>query len=125
MVKENKKRAIGKKEILVLLGTLILVGFLAYILDAGSFVNPLRGGNYSDTMYINCSIANTNATSRSYNVTVFYNASGGPVSNNYSGDIANVGNLSSVVWNDTINDSSFNVTINISWLTDGRTYNIS
>jgi PGF-pre-PGF domain-containing protein len=60
------------------------------------------------------------------NATFFYNASGGPAERNLTSDnIANMGNLTGLLRNESYNDTEFNITINTSWLADGRRYNIS
>ncbi|MBU2104760.1 MAG: hypothetical protein KKF67_03225, partial [Nanoarchaeota archaeon] len=98
---------------------------------------PVKGGNYSGSILLNCTINSINSTGvlntsqfGYSNVTFFYNASGGP-----TGDWSVTGakNLTGAIWNDTAlggNDTMFNATADISLLTDasgnpGLGYNIS
>jgi PGF-pre-PGF domain-containing protein len=128
MVKENKKRVVGKNEILILLGTLILVGFLSYAFATTTIKNPTSSlGNYSHNLFLNCSTT-LNYTggignSKGYNVTFYYNASGGATANVSSAVIV-------TLWNETDTDANFNTTININTWADangftGPGYNIS
>jgi len=130
MAKQNKKRLIGKNEILILLGTLIFVGFLAFVFSAATLSPSLvGGGNYSGTLLLLKCNTSMNITGGLYggpNATFFYNASGGPAERNLTSDnIANMGNLTGLLRNESYNDTEFNITIDTSWLVDGRRYNIS
>jgi len=97
---------------------LVLIGFIAFVFATTTVVSPVTGGNYSGTMLLNCTTT-INASTVSYNVTFYYNASGGAT--------GTVNNLTETIWNDTADDGVFNYTsADISWLSDVlRLYNIT
>ena len=123
MVDKRGLKAVNRNEVILVLLVLGIVGFvLATTTMNSTSVSPVRGGNYSGTMLLNCS-TNMN-TNISYNVTFFYNVSGGEA---YLNSTKN--NLTGTLWNETATDNAFNITIDtttlLGGLADGTTYNIS
>lgn len=129
MAKQNKKRVIGKNELLILLGTLVFVGFLSFVFGAAGFFTgfgtTLAKGNFSGSILINCS-GDLNATNAlGTNATIFYNATGGPVLN-----ATNAAGTGFLAFMNSSNLTAFNTTVDISTLPDangffGVGYNIS
>ncbi len=130
MTKEKKKRVVGKSEILILLGTLILIGFLAYVFGATLAITfPVNGGNYSGIMYLNCTTTlNHTGGSKGINITFFYNKSGGNTGNSSTLSSNALGNnLTGILQNTTNNGNltAYNSTVDTTILPDSRLYNIT
>lgn len=121
MTNEKKERVngINKKNILFLLGALVIVGSLIYVYAVTTIQTPKAGGNYSRTMYVNCT-TNLNITGGG-NASFYYNASGGPA---YNSSAINM-SFSGLLVNQSYNDTNYNFTLDIGWMTDSRTYNIT
>jgi len=105
----------NKKIWFLCLVLLISLSFFIYLGIAGITVNyPVKGGNYSSTMTVNC----TTDIVRAKNASIYYNVTGGPVSL-YSPRLITISN-------DTADDKDFTSTsVDISGLTSARTYNFS
>ena len=112
--------------LIVVLGIFV---FAATFLQSGSVAD---GGNYSTSIFlnvsttVNISLANFSQGVAIWNMTCFYNSSGGTAnSSTYSG-FADAGNLTGAIANQTNSSSPyFNITLDTSFLTDASTYNIS
>ncbi|RLC33467.1 MAG: hypothetical protein DRZ76_04305, partial [Candidatus Nealsonbacteria bacterium] len=116
-MKKKRLENIKKNEVLLGLSFLIIIALLVFVLGTTTVVSPVTRGNYSGTMLLNCTTT-LNASTISYNVTFYYNASGGAT--------GTVNNLTEPIWNDTANDNVFNISADISWLSDALSlYNIT
>jgi hypothetical protein len=123
-----------KREILFIISALIIFASLVYIFAATAFntYGTTNGGNYSSSIFLNISTTVNGSKIIKYNMTCFYNASGGATGSaiNMSANELN-NNLTGTIWNQTGDSmaSPFNVTIDtttlLGGLTDGRLYNIS
>ncbi|MFH1607580.1 MAG: hypothetical protein ABIA78_00420 [archaeon] len=137
MVDKNKKKvdkvSVLNKRVVDFIFVGVIIVLLSYFVFAVGFGagSIVEGGNYSRILFLNCSPGINTSTGAAAglatgsNVTFFYNASGGATGTNTSLDglIANAGNLTGTIWNDT-DDLDFNATIDTSLFADG-TYNIS
>jgi len=95
--------------ILLVLGLFLIPGVLA----TTTLNTPATGGNYT-TLTVDCS-TNVNASANSYNVSIWYNATGG-----YAGQTKLV-----TITNTSAAQNSFTGAVNIESLSDLRTYNFS
>jgi PGF-pre-PGF domain-containing protein/LPXTG-motif cell wall-anchored protein len=122
MTNEKKKRVVGKNEILILLGTLILVGFLSFVFS-GFYTQSgaaITKGNFSGSIVLNCSgeyNLNFSGAYKGINASFFYNESGGPTSNTTTGTGSG---FLALVWNTTTNYTAFNMTVNVSSFPDAN-----
>ncbi len=116
----------------IFFGTILVIVLGAWFITAIPTSAPIQfndslidGGNYSGTIVLNLTTA-LNSTATSFNVTCFYNASGGPIENLNMTNTANFGNLTPVMWNGSAggNGTNFTRIIDISSLS-GRLYNVS
>ena len=106
-MKTNKYIGLG---ILLILSVLVLPGIMA----ATALVSPTTGSNHTGTMTINCTTAVANAI----NVTIYYNATGGPSNGDATALITIV--------NTTDSQTEFvDAAVSISSLDDLATYNFS
>lgn len=109
----------------IFFGAILVIILGVWVISATPFsVSPDSRGNYSTTMLLNYSTT-LNQTeggvkATGTNATFFYNASGGDAYLN-----STFNNLTDVLWNDTIDDNVFNISIDTGFLVDGRTYNIT
>ena len=113
-----EKKGVRKFEILGLFFVLVIVSFLLFVLAAPTVQSPVAFGNYSGTMNVSVTTA-INASENDYNVSVYYNATGGNV------DLSN-GTFLVTISNSSAEQNIFeNASVNIAGLTDGKIYNFS
>jgi len=124
-----KKKGADKVDKFFIVFLLIVMASLVFVFAAitlgGVGISPAQGGNYSGTMFLNCT-TDMNTSVNHYNATFYYNATGGTTTNSTIANTANSGNLTHTIWNGTpFIDTNLNITIDTTWLADGRAYNIS
>jgi len=109
----------NKIEPVIIILMICLVVSLGYVIGTTLMAPPQIQGNYSTTMTFNCNTSlNTSATDYgSYNVSIYYNVSGG--------DANNTATLLTTVSNTSGLQESFNGSADISGLADGTSYNFS
>ncbi len=107
-----------KLKLVLFISFLALFISLTQVLAATVLLSPNSVvNNYTTTLFINCTTTlNTTTSATGYNVTIYYNASGGAV---------NTTRALVTIWNETDVDNVFNKTVSITSLTDAATYNFT
>ena len=115
------KRANVKTWMNLFFGIILVVVLLAFVFAATVAVggnHVVNKGNYSASIFLNCT-SDLNLTTGIYNVSYYYNASEGPVDRSAANLLATVTNQSGDYYD------HFNISVDVSTLPDGLTYNIS
>ncbi len=123
MVDKKALNAVNRNEIVLII---LVLGFIGFVFATTSFDGSLvNQGNYSTSLFLNIT---TNTTGNAqFNMTCFYNSSGGVANTSTSAGFASVGNLTGILANQTAagDVSPFNISVDLSLLSDSITTNVS